>query len=100
MFPNVKKPFLVVVGFGVFPVPFSEGSSVPVTIFQDQGMDTSWGDDLHFCHEDVMGSLDVQAVTIPDANHSPLKDKFLMVVLFLDLSFKLLNYVVVEVVHV
>ena len=47
-----------------------------------------------------MGSLDVQAMTIPDSNHSPLKDEFLMVVLVLYLSFKLLNYVVVEVVHV
>ena len=47
-----------------------------------------------------MGSLDVQAVAIPDSNHSPLKDKLLMVVLVLNLSFKLLNYVVVEVVHV
>ena len=88
------------VGFGVFPVPLPEGSSVPVRILQDQGMDASWGDDLHLCHEDVMGSIAVQAVAIPDANHSPLKDKLLMTVLFLDLSFKLLNYVVVEVLHV
>ena len=63
-------------------------------------MDASWSNNLHFCHEDVMGSLDVQAMTIPDSNHSPMNDKFLMVVLVLNLSFKLLNYVVVEVVHV
>ena len=47
-----------------------------------------------------MGSLDVQVMTIPDSNHSPLKDKFLMEMLVLYLSLKLLNYVVVEVVHV
>ena len=47
-----------------------------------------------------MGSLDAQAVAIPDANHSSLKIKLLMTVLFLHLSFKLLNYVVVEVLHV
>ena len=61
-------------GFGVFPVPFSEGSSVPVAILKDQGMDTSWGDNLHLCHENVMGSLDVETVASPCTYHSPLKD--------------------------
>ena len=88
------------VGLGVFPVPLSEGSSVPVTILKDQGIDASWGDHLHLCHEDVMGSLDAETVASPCANHSPLKDKLLMTVLFLDLSFKLLNCVMVEVLHV
>ena len=100
LFPHLKESFLHVVGFGVFPVPFSEGSSVPVTILKDQGVNASWGNNLYLSHEDVMGSLEAKTVSSPSTNHSPLNDKLLMTVPFAVLSFKLLNFVVVEVLHV
>ena len=88
------------VWLAVVLVLLPEGSSFPVTILKDQGMNTSWGDNLHLYHEDVMGSLEVKTVSSPSANHSPLKDKFLMTVPFAVLSLKLLNFVVVEILHV
>ena len=100
MLPHLKEPLLHVVGSSVVLVPLPEGSSSPVTILQDQGVDASWGNYLHLSHKDVMGSLEAETVSSPGANHSPLKDKLLMTVPFAVLSFKLLNFVVVEVMHV